>query len=186
MFLNSKMRRTLSIVAALSVFGPAGAHDVGDKQADGSQHSAKYAYASRGVVDLPAQKLKLLLDETNAGGKELEIAEITFPAGYEGENHTHGSVEVFYVLSGTLGHEVNGERHLLTSGMVGVVRSGDTVRHFVPKDADAKTLVIWAPSGEAKRIGITAPLRCSDPKQIATYKGSGELTDAKNFECKGP
>jgi hypothetical protein len=26
------------------------------------------------------------------------------------------------------------------------------VRHIVPKDADAKVLIVWAPSGEAQRI----------------------------------
>ena len=82
----------------------------------------------------------------------MEIAEITFTAGSTSESHKHGSVEIFYVISGTFGHEVNGELNMLTPGMVGVVRVGDAVRHIVPKQEDAKVLVIWTPAGEAKRI----------------------------------
>jgi quercetin dioxygenase-like cupin family protein len=147
-----------------------------------SRDASKYSYATSGVVELP--NLKLLLDEATLGGKELEMAEITFPAGTVDDKHQHGSVEIFYVLSGKFGHEVNGELHWLTPGMVGVVRPGDTVRHIAPKDADVKALVIWAPAGEAKRIGITTPLRCPFP-QIATYKGRGDAKRAANFECKG-
>ena len=76
-------------------------------------------------------------------------------------SHRHGAVEIFYVLSGTLGHEVNGEMHMLTPGMVGVVRPEDSVRHIVPKDADVKLLVIWTPAGEAKKFfghGKTTPI----------------------------
>jgi len=80
-------------------------------------------------------------------------------------------VEILYVLSGVLDHEVNGQSHRLTAGMIGIVRPEDTVRHIVPKDADAKLLVIWTPGGEARRIGMVPPLRCVDP-QVATYKGA--------------
>jgi quercetin dioxygenase-like cupin family protein len=146
-----------------------------------SKEARKYSYATNGVVELP--NLKLLLDEENLGGKELEMAEITFPAGTVDDKHQHGAVEIFYVLSGKFGHEVNGELHWLTPGMVGVVRPGDTVRHIAPKDAAVKVLVIWAPAGEAKRVGITTPLRCHFP-QVATYKGSGDTKQAENFECK--
>ncbi len=66
--------------------------------------------------------------------------------------HTHKSLEIIYVLSGALGHEVNGHYYLLRPGMVGIVRPGDRVRHLVPGDHDAKLLLIWAPGGEAKRL----------------------------------
>ena len=36
--------------------------------------------------------------------------------------------------------------------MVGVVRPGDHVRHLVPKQQDARLLLIWVPGGEAERI----------------------------------
>ena len=64
--------------------------------------------------------------------------------------HTHQSLEVIYVLSRTFGHEVNGHYYLLKPGMVGVVRPGDHVRQLVPKEQDARALLIWAPAGEAK------------------------------------
>jgi quercetin dioxygenase-like cupin family protein len=72
-------------------------------------------------------------------------------AGTNVPSHTHGSVEVIYVLSGVYGHEVNGKLYLLTPGMVGIVRPGDHVRHLVPKSGPAKVLIIWAPPGEAAK-----------------------------------
>jgi len=157
-------------------------HDANAQEKAKGTHG--YSYATRGILEIP-NHLKLLLDETALGGKELEMAEIIFAAGSVDEKHQHGSVEIFYVLSGTFGHEVNGELHWLTPGMVGVVRPGDTVRHIAPKDRDVKVLVIWTPTGEAKRIGLTVPVRCRYP-QVATYKGTGDSQEAKNFECKGP
>ncbi len=116
-----------------------------------------YTYATKGLLEFQStvepgkvERWKLLLDQSNLGGKELDMVELTLPAGEVVGAHRHGSVEIFYVLSGTLGHEVNGEMHLLTPGMVGVVRPEDSVRHVVPKEADVKLLVIWAPAGEAR------------------------------------
>jgi quercetin dioxygenase-like cupin family protein len=128
--------------------------------ADQRQHSkptdeaTAYSYATSGVLDerRPGEIWKILLDESNLGGKELELAELTLKAGTTVDAHTHQSLEVIYVLSGTFGHEVNGHYYLLKPGMVGVVRPGDHVRHLVPKDHDARVLLIWAPAGEAKRI----------------------------------
>jgi len=113
-----------------------------------------YAYATQGVLDLrgSGELWRVLVDESNLGGKELELAELTLKAGTIVRSHTHGSLEIIYVLSGTFGHEVNGHYYLLKPGMVGVVRPGDQVRHLVPKGQDAKVLLIWAPAGEAKHI----------------------------------
>jgi hypothetical protein len=74
---------------------------------------------------------------------------------------------------------------MLTPSMVGVVRPGDTVRHIIPKDANARVLVIWTPAGEAKRIGLGTSLHCPHP-QLATDKGVGNANAAENFECKAP
>ena len=119
----------------------------------------RYSHATKGLVEFQSpvapgkvERWKLLLDQSNLGGKELEMVELTLPAGEVVGAHHHGSVEIFYVLSGTLGHEVNGEMHMLTPGMVGVVRPKDSVRHVVPNDSDVKVLVIWAPAGEAKKF----------------------------------
>lgn len=115
-----------------------------------------YAYATNGVLDKietrSTTKWKLLLNESNLGGKELEAAELILPAGTTVRGHVHGSLEVIYVLAGTYQHEVNGKLYELKPGMIGIVRPGDTVRHLVPKDSgDAKLLVLWAPGGEFAR-----------------------------------
>lgn len=96
--------------------------------------------------------IKVLVEEANLGGSEVEIAEITFPAGTQGSNHLHESTEIFYVLSGVMEHVVNDEPHRLEPGMVGVVRPGDRVAHRVLSDAPVKALVVWAPGGEAERL----------------------------------
>lgn len=115
-----------------------------------------YAYATNGVLDEIEGRLgikwKVVLDESNLGGKELEVVEATFPAGTTVGSHPHRAVEIIYVLSGIYEHEVNGKLYRLKPGMVGIVRPGDTVRHLVPKDGAAKLLILWAPAGEAARV----------------------------------
>jgi quercetin dioxygenase-like cupin family protein len=108
--------------------------------------TVNYSYATQGILNKGIWKL--LLDESNLGGKELELAEVTITAGTTVDSHTHGSLEVIYVLSGTYLHEVNGHRYALAPGMVGVVRPGDRVRHIAPQDGDTKLLVMWVPGGE--------------------------------------
>jgi quercetin dioxygenase-like cupin family protein len=117
---------------------------------------ASYAYATNGVLDNVQGSLgtrwKLLLNESNLGGKELEAAEVTLPAGTVVGAHRHTSLEVLYVLSGTYGHEVNGKLYWLKPGQVGVVRPGDKVRHLASKEAAAKLLILWTPAGEADHL----------------------------------
>jgi len=96
--------------------------------------------------------LRMLLDEDNLGGAEVEIGEITFPPGADSGDHPHGSTEIFYVLSGELEHIVNGKSYVLKPGMLGFVRPPDRVNHRVGSNGPAKALVIWAPGGEAGRI----------------------------------
>jgi quercetin dioxygenase-like cupin family protein len=130
------------------VTAPLGADPASDSQ-------PTYAYATNGLLDedvnAAGAKWKLLLDKSNLGGDELEAAELTMAPGTNTRSHTHGAVEVIYVLSGVYGHEVNGKLYLLTPGMVGIVRPGDHVRHLVPKSGPAKVLIIWAPPGEAAK-----------------------------------
>lgn len=112
-----------------------------------------YATATGGTVCFgEGCGVKILLEAANFGSGELEMAEITFSAGYEGRTHPHTSTEIFYVLSGTFGHEMNGVENFLPPGMVGVVKPGDMVRHSVPGEEDARVLVIWIPGGEIDRI----------------------------------
>jgi quercetin dioxygenase-like cupin family protein len=96
--------------------------------------------------------IRMLLDEANLGGKEVEIGEITFPAGANSGEHLHGATEIFYVLSGELEHVVDGKSHLLKPGMIGFVRPPAKVNHVVPGNQPTKALVIWAPGGEGHRI----------------------------------
>jgi len=98
--------------------------------------------------------IKVLVEASNLGGQEVEIGEITFPVGSGAarRGHSHGSVEIFYVLEGQLDHIVNGESHPLEPGGVGIVRPGDDVVHRVIGDTPVRALVIWAPGGEVDRI----------------------------------
>jgi quercetin dioxygenase-like cupin family protein len=123
-----------------------------------SQPTPTYAYATNGVIDNIQgpfdSKLKLLLNESNLGGKELEAAEMTLAPGTTVPSHMHASVEIIYVLSGTYGHEVNGRLYLLKPGQIGIVRPGDKVRHLTMKDAGAKILILWAPAGDGRALSM--------------------------------
>ena len=78
---------------------------------------------------------------------------LNVPAGFgESGAHQHGSLEIFYVVEGVLGHEVNGISHRLEPGMVGFVKPGDAVNHQVLSDGPMRALVIWLPGGEAGRL----------------------------------
>jgi len=116
-----------------------------------------YDHATRGTRWLESQTggtvIKVLVEASNLGSADVEVAEITFQAGSVPERpHTHAAIEIFYVLEGQLVHVVNGDATTLDPGMVGIVRPGDDVIHQVPGDDPVRALVIWAPGGEADRI----------------------------------
>src|SRR5688572_8890051 len=94
--------------------------------------------------------LKLLLDDSNVG-PEATVGELTFPPNTDSGDHAHGSIEMFYVLSGELEHVVNGKSQILKPGMTGYVKPPDTIRHKTGP-AGAKVIVIWVPGDEVKRI----------------------------------
>ena len=94
--------------------------------------------------------LKLFLDESNVG-PEVSVGEITFPPNADSGEHTHGAIEMFYVLSGELEHVVNGKSYVLSPGMTGYVRPPDRIRHKTGP-AGAKVVVIWVPGDEATKI----------------------------------
>lgn len=125
-------------------------------QEAGAEQSGDYARASSGTRTLTlgsGTTIKLLLDATNLGSDEIEVAEITFPAGANPSgSHRHTSMEIFYVVEGVLGHEVNGEMHRIEPGMVGVLKPGDRVVHRVLGDGPVRALVLWVPGGESERI----------------------------------
>lgn len=140
------MRAVKLMVLILGVFGAGLAVAVGAVSQDMSLDNAIYKSPTSGTT------IRMLLDESNLGGAEIEIGEITFAPGTSSGSHPHGSTEIFYVLSGELVHVVGGERHVLKPGMLGFVRPPDKVDHIVPGDEPVKALVIWAPGGEAARV----------------------------------
>lgn len=97
-------------------------------------------------------KTRVLLEETNFGSGELQVAEMYFPPGYRTNAHTHRSDEVFYVIEGVFGHFVNGEGRMLRPGEIGVARIGDSVEHVTNEDSSARVLVMWVPGGELPSV----------------------------------
>ena len=59
---------------------------------------------------------KILVDAANLGSSETRIAELTLHTDYVGQPHTHDAIEIFYVLSGRFGHNVNGVSGVLEPG----------------------------------------------------------------------
>lgn len=124
-----------------------------------AQEPETYARSSTGTRLLESAapggpSLEVLVEPSVLGGAEVAVAEIELPAsgGAPPAPHVHGSIEIFYVLSGTLHHVVEGERHVLTPGMIGIVRPGDRVVHEVGSEEPVRALVIWAPGDEVDRI----------------------------------
>jgi quercetin dioxygenase-like cupin family protein len=95
-------------------------------------------------------ELRLLIDQTAL--PEVTVGEMTFPAGLDSGEHTHGSIEIFYVISGELEHVVNGRSTILKPGMAGFVKPPDKVRHKVGPGGPVKAVVIWSPGDEAGRV----------------------------------
>jgi quercetin dioxygenase-like cupin family protein len=115
---------------------------------------SSYTPASQGTrwLEGPGVAIKVLVEASNFGGSEVEVAEIVLQPGGSAATHRHGSHELIYVLEGTLDHVVNGETHRLEPGMVGVVKQGDTVAHKVASTGPVKAVLVWAPGGEADRL----------------------------------
>lgn len=140
------------------------------QQATPAAAAADYARESRGTrwLEGPGVKIKMLVEASNFGSAEVEVAELTLSQS-SGE-HRHTSHEILYVLDGVLDHVVNGETHRLEPGMVGVVKEGDVVVHRVVSTTPVKALLVWAPGGEADRLAklfktrpVEAPPAASKP-----------------------
>jgi len=117
--------------------------------------AAPYKPASHGTreLGLGGVTIRMLAEAANLGRDDIEVGELNLPVAYgEGAAHAHGSLELFYVVEGVLGHEVNGTLHRLEAGMLGFVKPGDQVRHVVLSSSPVKAVVIWVPGGEADRL----------------------------------
>ena len=132
-------------LASVTAHGDA-AHD-----AEAKAHGPTYEARSTGTrtLALDTVRIKMLVDASNLGNNMVEVGELLLPVE-SGESipHQHGNLEIFYVLEGVLGHEVNGKAHRVEPGEVGFVRPGDTVKHAVLTDVPVKAIVIWVPGGE--------------------------------------
>jgi len=107
--------------------------------------------ASRTFVSPSGVQMKVITDDKDLKGTEVEIAELTFPPNSDSGDHRHAVTETFYVLEGDLEQVVNGTPEKLTPGKAVSIRSTDQVRHKSgPKGA--KVLVVWAPGGEIARV----------------------------------
>jgi quercetin dioxygenase-like cupin family protein len=130
-------KRTLAIAAILAL----GVATTGGAQAQ--KQGATYRAPSGAT-------LRLILDSTNVG-PEVSVGELSFPPNSDSGEHSHGAIEIFYVLSGELEHVVNGKSQILQPGMVGYVKPPDKIRHKTGP-AGAKVVVMWVPGAEAGKI----------------------------------
>ena len=73
--------------------------------------------------------LKIMLDDRNVG-KEVAVGEMVFAPNQDSAEHTHGAIEMFYVISGEYTHVVNGQAYVLKPGMAGYVKIGDKIKPF--------------------------------------------------------
>jgi quercetin dioxygenase-like cupin family protein len=151
----TRYRRTIRVAAlAVSMIATAAASPAARAQQPAAEAPSSYAPASHGTrwLEGPGVAIKVLVEASNFGGAEVEVAEIVLQPGGSAATHRHGSHELIYVLEGTLDHVVNGETHRLEPGMVGVVKQGDTVAHKVASTTPVKAVLVWAPGGEAERL----------------------------------
>lgn len=151
-------------IALLCGATSAGAHgDTGHAHAHDEATAQPRPTASSGTRALQAGPvtITMLAEAANLGRGDIEVGELLLPpAASPTPPHQHGSLEMFYVVEGVLGHEVNGVAQRLEPGQLGIVHPGDTVVHRVLSSTPVKAVVIWVPGGEADALvehaGFTA------------------------------
>jgi quercetin dioxygenase-like cupin family protein len=133
------------------------------QQSAAAAPASSYARATSGTrwLEAPGVAIKMLVEASNYGSGEVEVAELTLQQSSAAHQHT--SAEIIYVLDGVLDHVVNGESHRLEPGMVGVVKPGDSVIHRVVGTQPVKALLVWAPGGEADRLAKIFKSRPVEP-----------------------
>jgi len=105
----------------------------------------------RHFVSPNGTRMRVLADDSDVRGSEVEIVELTFPANSDSGDHHHAVTETFYVLEGEMEQVINGKPVKLTPGTSASIRSTDQVRHKSGPNG-AKVLVVWAPGGEIARV----------------------------------
>ena len=116
-----------------------------------ARRTAPATTSSRVFVSPSGTKMRVLVDETEVRGTEVEIVELTFPPNSDSGDHRHAVTETFYVLEGEMDQVINGTPVKLGPGMSATIRSTDQVRHKSGPNG-AKVLVTWAPGGEIARV----------------------------------
>ncbi|MFQ5548466.1 MAG: cupin domain-containing protein [Woeseia sp.] len=126
--------------------------------ADESPEGRAYEIASAGTRQFAWDSetgsgwIRILVEASNLGDDGVEVGEIFFPPGWEGQPHYH-QLEIFYVIEGELEHIVNGVSHVLEPGMIGMVRYPDEVVHKTHSEDGVRVLVIWPLGNEVKGLG---------------------------------
>ena len=135
--------KLLALAAILAACGP--------ESADTPEYSYDVATVGTRQFEFDTETgpgvIKVLLEASNVGSGDVEMAEIFFPPEYHGTTHPH-EFEIIYVLEGRLDHIVNGQSNLLLPGMVGVVRKPDLVVHRSASPEGVRVLVVWPQGGE--------------------------------------
>ena len=75
-----------------------------------------YHPVSRGVrkIALDDVTIRILIDSSNIGRDDIEIGELVLPVDSpDSVSHAHNSLEIFYVVEGILGVDVNGLSYTL-------------------------------------------------------------------------
>lgn len=111
--------------------------------------------------------IKVLIEEKNLGSAGAEIAEIWFPPGWQGGPHPH-VLEIIYVIEGELDHIVNGESHILSAGMTGVVRARDRVVHKTHSPDGVRVLVVWPLGNEVEGLAASGMREMEAGSQAVT------------------
>lgn len=124
------------------------AHGNGNGNGNGNGQAST---AGRTFVSPGGTKMRVLVDQSDVRGSEVEIVELTFPANSDSGDHFHAVTETFYVLEGEMEQVINGKPVKLAPGMSASIRSTDQVRHKSGPNG-ARVLVIWAPGGEIARV----------------------------------
>ena len=104
------------------------------------------------LTSITRGSLRMLLDAPQLGGSQVAVGERSYPPNYESAEHAHKSIELIYVLGGRFQHVVNGQTHVLTPGMLGVVKPGDKVRHRTDGSGAATVLMIWVPGNDGSDL----------------------------------
>ncbi|HXG89268.1 MAG TPA: amidohydrolase family protein [Vicinamibacterales bacterium] len=117
----------------------------------GPSYRAPATSTARTLVSPSGVSMRVLVDQTDVRGSEVEIVELTFPANSDSGEHRHAVTETFYVLDGEIDQVINGTPVKLTRGMSASIRATDQVRHKSGPNG-AKVLVTWAPGGEIARV----------------------------------